>query len=714
MKRSDGGSWRAPAGGWLLAATAAVITLFVVLGAMRGALSRVVGDEGTYLAMAASVALDGDLRFGDDDLERVLAAEAGGRKAVILQRADGEVSYSKPPLFAIVAAPFYRLAGDAGVVILNLLALAAAAVLVWGFARRLGPELPAGWTVLTFLGAGALVPYLVYRTSDLLQAALAIAGAVLAVAGARPPAGDPQPRNRLQRWLDARWAPWVGGVLLGALGVTRYPNFMVAIGIVGALLLTARWKRAIAVAAGALVATAALAVLGEAATGTVNAYKADRATFNNVTGYPESADDPGFGERRATQRLSLKPIVRPRVTAYSTLYYFLGRHTGILFYFPAVLALALTVGRRNDALGGLLAASAAGAVVFYLVWMPENYFGGATFIGNRYFLPIYALLLVALPRLPSRRALAVTWAVAVVVGVSALLSAARTRDLGGLSQSHAFAGVFRRLPFESTARAIDGRRDRYWSGDFLRFQDPYARVEGDGWWLSSTRPASDVEIVTRHPIDRLDLLVRSPDGDVELAVSDWASRATLAVERTGDGPGRLVSIEPSDAWRRHRFWWPPWETYDARVVRIGVRAAEARDVEVRYLGTTLDGMFDTRVHSASVPERVAAGSRSTVALRVRNMSHYPWYRRGVVPVQLVHWLSRPPSPLPIGELVRTELPHDVISGDPVDLELAVQWPDEPGRYRLTFDLQFGELVRFEERIGEPLLVADVEVVAALD
>ena len=132
--------------------------------------------------------------------------------------------------------------------------------------------------------------------------------------------------------------------------------------------------------------------------------------------------------------------------------------------------------------------------------MPANYFGGETFLGNRYILAAYPCLLIALPRLPSRRILLTIWALAAVVGGSALASQLRFGALDATSQAHTSAGIFRLLPYESTASNLDGRRDRYWAGDFVRFVDPFATAEAWSFTLESRRPAAATSCTRPLPL----------------------------------------------------------------------------------------------------------------------------------------------------------------------------------------------------------------------
>ena len=108
--------------------------------------------------------------------------------------------------------------------------------------------------------------------------------------------------------------------------------------------------------------------------------------------------------------IGLRPDWQPTTSTYAALYFFVGRHSGLLLYFPAGLVLLGAALRRPDRVTWAALAGFGGLVVFYLVWWPTNYFGGETFVGNRYLLPAYPCLIFALTRLPSRRALFAAWA----------------------------------------------------------------------------------------------------------------------------------------------------------------------------------------------------------------------------------------------------------------------------------------------------------------
>ena len=604
----------------LVLAAVGVVGAHLALGVMRDSFTRVAGDEGTYLAMTESLIRDGDLRFGEADRVRTVAAEEPGRRTLILQRTGSGIAYSKPIVYPLVAAPFLALGGEAGLLALNALALAGALALAARSLARWWGGRAAAWTLLASVGASVVPSYLAYRMSDLLQAALVLAGLALcllrirhaiaegvtqeprapagsgptvAAEAGRPPVGrDPVPRptrspRRVEEPWRALWTAGLGGLLLGLAATARYPNLLLLTVAVGCLVVARRPRAAALTLAGGALAVVLLSAATARLIGTANPYKAERASFDTASGYPVVADSTvaaeGFGERLATQTLGARPVWQPGVSAWSAVYYLAGRHTGLLLYFPAIVVLVGAALRRPDRLAWMLLGGVAAGAVFYLVWMPRNYFGGSTFVGDRYFLTLFPLLLFAPARAPGQRWLAWPWLVGLAVWASAAVSVARTGELDRSSQSHAYAGILRLLPYESTARALDGWRDRYWEGTFWRFTDPWATAGEDGFLLAPGRPRAETLVATSAPFAALRLAVRSEAPEVVLEVSDWRRTRRLAVDTSGPTGRAVVEVPVASAWRRHPFWWAPGVPYDVRVLRW--RTLGDTPARVRFLGT---------------------------------------------------------------------------------------------------------------------------------
>ena len=201
---------------------------------------------------AASLARDFDLAYTQADFDRFVAdwgvPPDGPRSSRAATAAAGWSTASRP-LYALVTAPFARVAPVRGPVVANALLLAAAALLAArSLRRRIGPAAPL-W-VAAFLFASVAFAYVFWGDADLFLFAAAAAGFALVYKGdRRHDAGGAcrrstkgrtpsSPRGFLARWLGA-------GALLAVIVVYR-PLYLV--------LLAAGAAGGLAVAAGAAAA----------------------------------------------------------------------------------------------------------------------------------------------------------------------------------------------------------------------------------------------------------------------------------------------------------------------------------------------------------------------------------------------------------------------------------------------------------------------------
>ncbi len=687
---------------------------------LRDSFSWVTGDEGTYMAMAESLARDGDLIFDARDRERIEAASTPGEKQLILQRTHLGITYSKPVLYAVLAAPFQWLFGAWGPVALNLLAAAGALWLTYLYLRRLGPD-GDYLTLLTFAGTSAMPAYLAWRMSDSVLVSFTLAGLVLALASAR------KPRRRFvdsEHLLDGRWPPLFGGVLLGMASFMRYPNALLAVMALIALLALRRWNRAATYLAGLAAGTIATVILTVALIGTPDPYRAPRATFNPTVGLPDGPDSPVVEQQLGgLQRASvwLNPEPQPRVVAYSTFYFLVGRHTGLLLYFPAALILVWLALRRPDAVSWAMLLGVAGVALFYLVLLPHNYFGGGAAIGNRYFMATYPALLIALRELPRGRSWITAWLVAAAVLGSSLASAWQTRDARRTSQAHAHAGLFRLLPYESTLQSIEGSRERFWLHDWewemLRFNDPFSRVGSFSFFLDTGSPPAEIEIANTDPQRPLRFLVLSGAPELRVDYSDWRRSETFELQRPSGERG-VIEVQPSSSWRRHPFWfhWRRNDVFYPKLVRLGVRTPDGSPAtaEVRYLGSAdiPREIYSREVIDSELPTVAGTGTRSLATVAVLNTSQEIWKSDRVLSVFLSYRLFyRTDQGLQVIEGGRTPLPEPVAPGETLRSEIEIRWPSTPRGYGLAIDLVHEGISWFEDRVGAPIARSEVNVIS---
>lgn len=693
-----------------LGLAALTVAVFLGFAALRHPLARLTGDEGTFVAMAESLARDGDLRFTAADRAWALG-HAGGPPTLILQRTGERIAYSKPILYALWGAPFVGLLGADGLVAANAVALALAFALAWGYLRRLVPRGRALLLLVTFGGAGALAAQFVWRMTESLQVALALAGLVLACGAARPRTeADP---GRLARWLEHPAAPWIGAALLGLFASLRDPNLLVAALPALAALAARRPRRAVALGLTTAAALAAVLALTAALAGAANPYRAQRSSFDAASGYPveRAAPHPYFTEHQATQTLAVRPEFELRRSIAAGVTFLVGRHTGLFVYYPAVLAFLAAALARPDRTGLLALGTAAALAGFYVVWMPTNYFGGEAFLSNRYYLAALPLFLLAPRRLPGRLALAAAWGIAVVVGASAAASLQRTAPLDGSTQSHTHAGLFRLLPYETTGAPIDGRTDRYWSGDFLRFTDPYAEIADWTFTLRSGAPAAELVVASYWADERPSFLAIVEGGPAVLAATDWRGVHRVSLPSAPGGVARgVVTPKVARPWRRHSFWWgPPGEIYGVRTLRLAVipTGAEPARVTFRYLGRELRERPGAELLAGALPSAAAVSGRSTLALRVRNSGQTTWSSEAALPTYLGFRIAGTDG-VTVAE-GRAALARTVTPGEVLEQELAIDWPSQSGDVRVTVDLLREDLAWFGEADGRPLLAGVVRL-----
>jgi hypothetical protein len=587
------------------------------------------GDGATYHAMARSFAEDFDLRYEARDVLRVRREFKSGPQGVFLKRASGglrfdpaggfpwisrvppdepRLYYAKAFVYPLVAAPFVRLLGTRGLLVVNGLVLALAVWLSYDERRRRGndPVRALVFVLVVFLATAAPL-YVLWPTPEIFGLGLATAGLAATSAGRQ----------------------WLAAVLLGVAVYVKPPNLFLALPLGIAPLLPAEGERLLgpsvwgrlleSVKRGAVLALTALALYGLNAvfTGEMNYQGGERKTFYGRFPFEEhdvTFDNAGFwmttdhlgplveGQDEAKQTARTGPLRAPeevRSSFFRNLRYFwVGRFAGVLPYFApafgAVLAFVVLGPRTRR--GWLAFAALAVSWLFYIWVIPDNWYGGGGTVGNRYFLSLLPLVVFLVPR-------GRVWLVAgfgLVAGasfVAPLLASPLEHSLH--PGRHATTGLYRFLPAELTmlndlsvftepwrkkqpygftgepggGRAADA--DAY----FLYFMDDGTHgkesVDGrDGFRLRGGRRA---EIVLRAfdilAVKRvvLRMTAGSSGDEVEARLGSSSAVASLAGGQTAE-----ISLEAGDGFRYY-------DTY-LYVLQLSSRqpaAAEGTFVDVR-------------------------------------------------------------------------------------------------------------------------------------
>jgi hypothetical protein len=562
------------AGGWAILVLLLVLTL---IGAVRLDRSRhpLTGDEATYAMQAASLAWDFDLSYNRQDYDRFVAQWGVPPDGLVLQSRPGSdrLVFAKPPLYALILAPFVRVAPVRGPVVANALLLAAAVLLAaLTLRRRLGGAAP--YWMAAFVFASTAFAYVFWGDADLFLLACTAAGFALVywddrryLPGDEPPqqvyGGEDMEPGRHSLASIARWCG--AGALLGVAAVYR-PVYLTLFlpAIVAAWEGPARRRRA-AVAGlvlGALAVVALSTSIQWLAGGDPTAYGGQRQGVYGQQGYPE-VDFPitGWSQRVALhgnaswlQRRALRPQLSASLAGWNLVYVLVGRNLGLLPYFLPLLLGFLAFQQDRGRWAIPLAVGAALAV--FLVLLPFNFYGGGA-LGNRYFLPLYPALWFLAAR-PMRG----VWAAVVVLLASPFLGPLWNDPtgypLGKDGQPRYVSAVARNwLPFETTQSNLPGDLVAMEGGLWVKL------LNHNAW---HTGRALSLRIAGSEPVD---LLLESPQPldsvDFEL---DGNAPTRLQVGNDDLRPLMLLAngseiFEVRLAGERavHPLWWMPYDVH---------------------------------------------------------------------------------------------------------------------------------------------------------
>ncbi len=534
----------------------------------------------TYLMAAASLAWDGDLSYGREDYDRYVRTWEREPEAIALATSAGSstAGFGRPPVYAVVAAPFVRISPRRGPAILNwlLLALAAAASALV-LERAVGVWAPV-WIALCVAGTTAftLLPHPSPEMFRLAASALAWALVAQIMPSEGRAAGSRRPVETDVRTV-LRWS-LVGGLLMLAVlasvdGFSLLPALAAAAWL--SLRRPRRWFAAVGLAVAALLT--AVSLFGVSALSRGGIGPVEHQVFDRTTGFPavdfeieewsrtggSRATVPGIGpvpdrpqfDVRAAEGLRLRTV----------LYALLGRTVGFLPYcVPLVFAAfwgLLAGGWRRVLLVGAVASFAARALLFPFDLGDE----GASFgpAGAGALAPMFWFLVA---RLSLTRILAVAVSAGLVLhplwlgpgsalqpgsppaGVLSRLLPQTTQRPGPVGPADLFVGGLWLRPVAGRITPFGEESVLVGSTDHRGSEDP----RGDGWaeFLVAWEDGAKGGTAGRGPSSpaRLDVVVEA-GVRLEVVGAEVRERRTLPSGRTAV---RLLLAAPL---ARHRLWW---------------------------------------------------------------------------------------------------------------------------------------------------------------
>ena len=544
-----------------VAGTAAALSLDVV-----GALGSVKGDEATYVMMALSAAHDGDMVYESTDLSRFYRLYQGGPEGLFLKReagpgAPGQLFFAKAWLHAVVAAPFVRVLGLNGLLVLNVWLLAGAAVAGYLFVAARSPDGVACAFSLAFLCASITPIYVVWLSPEMLNFALVVyAYFFWLYKEVAPPERLPQ-----SRWLAGSRSDLIAAVLLGLATFSKPPNLALFAPLVALYWWRGRYVPGLLVAGVfGLVAAGAFGV-NTLMTGEWNYMGGDRRTFYGGAGGFPYEHGTAFDQAGIPMTTNEVTFDEPpdRIESWLVLlrnagYFLVGRHFGFVpFFFPAVVAVACMLWRRRSmaAWHVLVLGAACGMAAVLLFLLPHSWSGGGGPLGNRYFLSAYGVFLFLAPVMATMWPAVLAW-----TGGSIFVAHILINPLVSARQTYAPTqqGVLRLLPVELTmvsdlpVNLIPQRRGLQYGEKpemFLYLLDGHSTPpEESAMWIEGGATA-EIIVRTFVPVEVFAVQLSSHvPNTVEVSIGG----ATETVQVGGDLPVTL-RIEPRAVYARNSW-----------------------------------------------------------------------------------------------------------------------------------------------------------------
>lgn len=520
-------------------------------------------DEATYVAATLSAAYDGNLSYERRDLERFAGLYHSGPEGIFLKRGkvlrlrssdrfpfvrlsrredprSNRLYFGKALIYPVVAAPFVRLLGLNGMLLLHVLLLTAVGVGGYAFLAARSSSAAAALFTTAFLGASVVPVYGVFLLPEVFNFALVFIAYFFWLYK------EVAPTSRLS-------APWTDAFAALLLGLATYSKPTNAV-LITPLVLYAWWRRrwawGIVVGGVAVLAASVCFVLNAAVSGEFNYQGGDRKTF--YTRFPFDAPDATWDHRGLSVTTSgdvQQSVIRdegslPRF-GHNVVYFLAGRHFGLIpYFFPgalAILAWLFSRARREPWRVLTFLVFVAYALVL-LVALPYTWSGGGGPSGNRYLLSAYPALFFLMPPVDSVALGALAWIGGALFTAKMFVSPFVAAKYPYLITEK---GPARWLPVELTMVTdlpimLDSSRPRIPYGHdptmLLYFLDQNAfPPEPPGMWVSGAGRA-DIIVRTTDPIRHLDVSAESPIPTV-LTVSMGAG--SMEVRLT---PGQLSTF----------------------------------------------------------------------------------------------------------------------------------------------------------------------------
>ncbi|MEE2792822.1 MAG: hypothetical protein VX453_14395 [Acidobacteriota bacterium] len=609
-------------GRWLRDPGVIVAVVFLVAGSFVAlsvdvprALRGIKGDEATYVAMALSLAHDGDLVYERQDEERFFSLYQGGPEGIYLKGGvrsifevnetfpflhrltysdgrDDRFYFGKAYISSVFAVPFVWLAGINGLLWFNVVLFSLVFLCGYRFIAATSREVVAVLYALAFFGVSVVPLYVLWLSSDMFH----IAGVVVSYFLWFYKDVAPNSVTWWDRWFRGGASDLLAAVLLGLVIFSKpWPHPLLILPPVLHLWRQRRFRHGVVV--GFLAAAVSWAAFGlnGAVSGELN-YQGglDRRYVAGEFPFEQGNEWSNLGVSMATNSIVVEEPLG--TAAFLTLafhnarYFLFGRHFGFVpFFFPGVVAvvLFLSVYRTARMWGWVTLGTIVLAAATLAIYMPFTWSGGGGPSGNRYFLSIYPLLLFLTPPLRTH------WtALAACLGGALFIGHILVDPFASAKQTYVGPerGLLRALPVELTTVLdlpimLDAPRARVSYGDSpmmqLYFLDRNASLpEPQGFWILGKRRA-DIIVRTGRELVTITVTARSPIA-TKVSIDIGGGDEVIALK---PGVSGTATIRPAGVYSRQSWaYLMRIRTSDGFVPRL----VESGSTDSRFLGAAIN------------------------------------------------------------------------------------------------------------------------------
>ena len=578
-------------------------------------------DEATYYMMAYSLTEDGDLAYTREDLARVWREFPGGPAGVFLKKGrtlqgapdpdSNRLYYGKSFIYPLFAAPFVKVFGTNGFLVLHALLLAIVVLCGYLFLHARAGPLVSVVLASGFLMASIVPVYFVWLMPEVFNFSLVFLAYFcwLYKEVARP---EQSPRGTT--WLFGGRSDVAAAALLGVATFSKVTNALLFAPIVVWqlwVLFRRQSIRGLKIVASVCVfalAAGGLFAVNKAISGEWNYQGGDRDTYYVEFPFQNQVPQRELGLSKSREGVLGEVIFNPRTftsnLAHNLGYFFVGRHAGLVgYFFPAMFAIGafLLAPRARPGWQWLVLAAGLLQGLIFIVMTPYTWSGGG--VGNRYFFGGYGVMLFVLPPIQSLGAAFAMWTagslfVAPMV-LNPFVASFHPAD-------NAKSGPLRLLPVELTLVNDlpvnnEPQHARLWFGDtgagdpgFLVYfldDNAFDREADKSFWTRG-RARAEFIIKTDRPIRR---------ATFTLTAGPVATDVHLKIGRRS----QEVHLEPGDT-RDVVFTMPAGVRYEKEVQALAWTASvsssngftpiffDANSSDSRYLGVRVKPVLEAR------------------------------------------------------------------------------------------------------------------------